>query len=246
MRFTKIVCTMGPSSKTAEHIRALGDAGMNVARINFSHGSHEEHGKVISFIRAYNDTRRKVGQTCIAIILDTKGAEIRTGDVEQPILITKGDEVVFTSRLTDAPSGKKVIQVNYGGFGNDVRETDRILIDNGEITFDILRIDTNGVVNARAKQDGKIGSRRHINLPGADVDLPSLTEQDWKDIEYGITLDMDFVALSFIRNRDDIESVRTFLQKRKSKMEIIAKIETQQAVDNIVEIIHARSEERRV
>lgn len=239
MRFTKIVCTMGPSSKTAEQIEALGNAGMNVARINFSHGSHEEHGKIMGFIRQWNDRQRKNNKTCIGIMLDTKGAEIRTGDTEQPIVINKGDQVVFSSRLMNDEEKGTVIHVNYSGFGNDVRETDRILIDNGEIVFDIVRIEKNGDVVAKAKQDGKIGSRRHINLPGADVDLPSLTEQDWKDITYGIEQDVDFIALSFIRNSDDIEEVRQFLKKKGSKAEIVAKIETQQAVENIVEIIHA-------
>lgn len=210
---------------------------MNIARINFSHGSEEQHRTVVQEVRNLNRQRKNRGVPQIGLILDTKGAQIRTGDTEKPIEIAANEEIVFTS-VAKGKSGK-VIQVNYDGFANDVRETDRILIDNGEIIFDIVRIEKNGDVLARARDAGKIGSRRHVNLPGADVDLPSITDQDWRDITFGIEHDMDFLALSFIRTKDDIEAVRNFLKKHKSSMEIIAKIETKQAVANIREIISA-------
>ena len=238
MRLTKIICTLGPSSHSDEGIDALARAGMNIARLNFSHGDRKQHLQVMERIRAWNEKHGRGLGICIGTILDTKGAEIRTGDTDHPIEILKGEEVIFSPE-TNERSAKKTIFVNYSGFANDVRETDRILIDNGEIAFDIVRTEKNGDVVAKARGAGKIGSRRHINLPGADVDLPSITEQDWKDIEFGIEENMDFVALSFIRNRDDVEIVREFIKKKKGSMEIIAKIETEQAVENIAEIVHA-------
>ncbi len=237
MRRTNIICTLGPSSSKPEEIQRLAEGGMSIARINFSHGSEEQHRTVVAAVQELNAKRKKTGIPPIGLILDTKGAEIRTGDTEKPIEIAAKEEIVFTS-VAKSKSGK-VIQVNYDGFAKDVRETDRILIDNGEIIFDIVRIEKNGDVLARAREGGKIGSRRHVNLPGADVDLPSITVEDWKDIQFGIEHDMDFLALSFIRNRDDVESVRAFLKSHKSTMEIIAKIETKQAVLNIQEIINA-------
>ncbi|MEK7590791.1 MAG: pyruvate kinase [Patescibacteria group bacterium] len=239
MRFTKIICTLGPSSSDTPVMEALLHAGMNVARINMSHGSPEKHRAAIQAIHAWNERRVRTKQTACAIMIDTKGGEIRTGDTDNPIPVAKDEEVIFSSALTSSSANKKTITVNYSGFGNDVRETDRILLDNGEIMFDIVRIHPNGDVVARARQDGKIGSRRHINLPGANVDLPSITDQDWKDIAFGMERNVDFVALSFIRNRDDIEAVRSFIAEKKGHTEIVAKIETKQSVENIVEIIHA-------
>ena len=238
MRLTKIICTLGPSSNTDEGIDALAHAGMNIARINFSHGTREEHLAVLQRIQTWNRTQDPASGRCIGTILDTKGAQIRTGDTDHPIEILKGEEVMFSPEA-HGPSSKKTIFVNYSGFANDVRETDRILIDNGDIVFDIVRIEKSGDVLAKARGAGRIGSRRHINLPGADVDLPSVTDQDWNDIAFGIEHNMDFVALSFIRSRDDIETARAFIQKKKGSMEIIAKIETKQAVENIAEIVHA-------
>ncbi|MBI3331928.1 pyruvate kinase [Candidatus Peregrinibacteria bacterium] len=238
MRLTKIVCTLGPASQSLEAIAALAEGGMNVARINLSHGGREQHKDFIAKVRRVSADRKKRGLPAVGIMLDTKGAEIRTGDTDHPFEIKKGQEVVFSPDT--GPHGKRTtIAVNYSGFGKDVRETDRILIDNGELIFDILSIEKNGDVIAKARQSGTIGSRRHINLPGADIDLPSLTEQDWKDLEFGVEEHADFVALSFIRTGDDIADVRTLLRKKKSGMQIVAKIETKQAVDHIEEIIRA-------
>lgn len=238
MRFTKILCTLGPATHTRAAIEALAEGGMNVARINLSHGSEDEHRSVIHLIQEISRNRKKNGKPEIAILLDTKGAEIRTGDTDKPVAIKKGQEVIFSSH-PNPDADKTVIAVNYGGFANDVRETDRILIDNGEIIFDILSIEKNGDVRAKARGDGTIGSRRHVNLPGADIDLPSVTERDWEDIAFAAEEQVDFLALSFMRTGEDVTSVRNFLQKKNSPIQIIAKIETKQAVENIQEIIHA-------
>jgi len=235
-RLTKIVCTLGPSSKTPEQIETLARAGMNVARINLSHGTREEHAQAIRIIQDLN-----AKGFCIASMLDTRGAEIRTGVVIQPLPIKVDQEVIFSSdpQFVD-PKGRTVIEVNYDSFASDVRETNTILIDNGAISFDIVSTQKDGSVVAKAKDAGSVGSRRHINLPGADIDLPSLTPKDWDDIAFGAEQGVDLVALSFIRNAEEIKEVRALLTKKKSDMQIITKIETKKAVDeNLSEIIAA-------
>lgn len=236
LRRTKIVCTIGPSSWELPVLSALADEGMNIARLNFSHGSRKDHQGIINSIRSYNDSH----DLQVGIMLDTKGAEIRTGDVQDPIHVSEGDEVVFTSTASDEHAhGRKLIEVSYDGFAMDVAETDTILIDNGELAFDIVSIESDGSVIAKARQAGSIGTRRHINLPGADIDLPSITESDWEDLRFGAEQNLDFLALSFIRNAEEVHAVRALLSELGSSSKIISKIETQKGVDNIKEIIDA-------
>lgn len=207
---------------------------MNVARINLSHGSRDDHAKAIGVIRKLNEAGY-----CVASLLDTRGAEIRTGVVIQPVAIEVGQEIVFSSNPQyEDTAGRTVIEVNYDGFANDVRETDAIIIDNGAISFKIVTIAPDGTVVAKSQDAGLIGSRRHINLPGAYIDLPSLTKKDWDDIAFGAEQGVDYVALSFIRDAEEISEVRSFLKKKKSDMQIITKIETQRAAeDNLTDII---------
>lgn len=236
LRQTKIVCTIGPASWDVPVLTELADTGMNIARLNFSHGARKGHQAIIDNINAYNASH----DLQIAIMLDTKGAEIRTGDVQDPIEVQKDDEVIFSSTAADEHSnGRKVIEVSYDGFALDVKEAETILIDNGEIAFDIVSIEDDGSVIARAKQKGVIGTRRHINLPGADIDLPSITESDWEDLRFGAEQNLDFLALSFIRNAEEVREVRAMLDEKQSTSKIISKIETQKGVDNIKEIIDA-------
>ncbi|TSC59036.1 MAG: pyruvate kinase [Candidatus Peregrinibacteria bacterium Greene0416_19] len=241
MRFTKIVCTLGPASKTREQIRQLHESGMNIARLNMSHGTLEGHRQTIGILREMNAASAAAHppRPCIGILMDLQGAEIRTHDVKEPQRITKGEEVVF-SFSEQADEKRQVVRVNHTAFVQDVRGTDRILIDNGELTFDIVSVDpATGIVIARAGQDGMIGSRRHVNLPGATIDLPSITGKDWKDIEFGIAEGVDFIGLSFIRQASDVRQVRDFVKKMQSHVSIISKIETRQAVEDIAAIIDA-------
>lgn len=232
MRLTKIVCTLGPSCNSPETISAVQQAGMNVARFNFSHGTHDDHRKNIALVK---DLNKKDG-VCVALLLDTKGPEIRTGDVAEKIEITKGQEVVFS--FVPKPDEKRtVIMVNYGEFGNDVKKAEIILLDNGTMSFNVVSVEKDGSVIATSNDDGKIGSRRHVNLPGADISLPSMTEKDWTDLRLGIELEMDFVAPSFIRTGGEVKEIADFLKKNNSTMRIISKIETRQAVTNIDAII---------
>jgi pyruvate kinase len=235
-RLTKIVCTLGPACSTKKQLLELVEKGMNVARINVSHGSREAHIETLAMIRELNE---KHG-CCVASLIDTRGAEIRTGDVQDPIEIAIGEEVIFApTTLKNLSPDKKIIHVGYDGFSSDVQETNQILIDNGAMSFDIVSANDDGSVLARALQEGSISSRRHINLPGADIDLPSITEKDWDDIAFAAEHDVDFVALSFIRNADEVKEVRTLIDKKKSNLQIITKVETQKAVKNISEIIDA-------
>ena len=234
MRSTKIVCTLGPATAAPTDILKLAKEGMAVARINFSHGDREQHRKTVRAIHAMN---KKHGMH-VATLLDTKGSEIRTGDVSEPIVVRKGDTVVFSSR--DLPKEQHaVIHINYDGFAHDVKKAESILLDNGEMVFVLKQIRKDGTVVAVAQDSGAIGSRRHVNLPGADIALPSITAFDWKDITLGIDEEMDYVALSFIRNAGEVKEVRRFLDKHKSPMRVIAKIETRQAVDDLDAIIEA-------
>lgn len=233
MRLTKIVCTLGPSTGNKEQVRDAVARGMSVARVNFSHGTEEQHNATLAMLRELIDGEKLP----FAILHDTKGCEIRTGDVAEPIAVKEGDVVVFSS--TPLPNEKRtVILVNYPDFAKDAKDTKTILLDNGETLFE--QIENDGVrVVARALDAGSIGSRRHVNLPGVDISLPSVTEQDWKDLALTASMGVDFVALSFVRRAAEIEEVRRFLAERKSPMGIIAKIETKLAVENIAEIIAA-------
>ena len=234
MRFTKIIATIGPVTGSIEKLEQLAKAGVNICRLNFSHGDYEVHGQTIENIKIVN----KKGYS-LAIMLDTKGPEVRTGDVDQAIIVKKGERVAFSSSKTAVQNKMKTITVDYSKFADDVQNARCILIDNGAIEFSVEKIEKNGVVIAKALDDGKISSRRHVNLPGANISLPSFTKKDWSDISFGIEKGVDFYATSFVRTGKDIRTLKQFLLKHKSAGEIIAKIETPQAVDNIDEIVDA-------
>lgn len=206
--------------------------GMDIARLNRSHGTIEGCREKINSIRNICKSNNK----CVALMIDTKGAEIRTGVIAHPVNVKEGEEIIFSSfEMHD--DKRSVIEVNYDRFYADVPETDRIIIDNGELILDIVKINKDGSVIARAQSNGSIGSRRHITLPGADIDLPSVTDQDWEDIAFAVEEEVDFLALSFVRTADDVNKVRGFIKEKGGSIQIIPKIETRQAVENISEII---------
>jgi pyruvate kinase len=239
-RLTKLICTLGPACNTPEKIESLARAGMNVARLNFSHGNWDGHRKVIQMLQDLNKKLAAEGKvpSCVGILLDTKGAEIRTSDVAEKIQITRGQTVVFSYK--PLPNEKRqVIIVDHKGFGRDAKDAERILLDNGEIIFEIVSIQKDGSVVAKAQEPGSIGSRRHVNLPGASLDMPSITEHDWETIKHGAEEDVDFLALSFIREGKEIEEVRKYLTKKGKKINLIAKIETREAAERMDEIIEA-------
>lgn len=232
MRRTKIICTIGPASRDPEVVRGLLERGMDVARLNMAHGTLADHRSSISIVR-------RAAEECgrdVAILVDVKGPEIRTGDVRAPIPIAEGDEVVFSPHLLHPGEQRTVITVNYEHFASDVAEASTILIDNGELEFSLLAITGKDVI-AKAKNSGTIGSRRHINLPGADIDLPSITSKDWGHIRFAIEQRANFIALSFVRSPDEVQELKTHLSRERSATQVIAKIETQQAINRLLAIV---------
>ena len=232
-RRTKIICTIGPATASYEMLEQLQHAGMNVVRLNMSHSDHESAAKIVGWVRTLN---RKVHYP-IAIMLDTQGPEIRTGDRTQPMVLNAGDVVTLTVR-GDVDVEHKSIQVNYADLVTSVDVGDRITIDNGLINFDVLEKD-GATLTCRVVDGGTLGSKRHVNLPGVRVNLPSITEKDLRDIHWGMENDVDFVALSFVRTASDIAELRKVLGARAHGIKIIAKIEDREGVANMDEIARA-------
>ncbi|MBU2214103.1 pyruvate kinase [Patescibacteria group bacterium] len=236
IRLTKIVCTIGPSCSSTAQIRSLINGGMNVARFNLSHGTHANHAQLIRKVRKISSR----SPTPCGVLLDTKGPEIRTGKRRTPLVVKKGDRVIFYPPSHTAPPKGKSVEVSYDAFHEDAGETDIILLDNGELSFDILSIDPQkGIVTARARENGSIGDCRHINLPGADIENQTMGERDFADIDFAMKEKVDFLALSFVHSAEDITRVRHYLRKHKSSIGLIAKIETRQALSHLAEIIAA-------
>ena len=233
MKKTKIVCTLGPAADTKEILRELILNGMNVARLNFSHGSHEEHAARIQRIK---EVRKELGIP-VAIMLDTKGPEIRTGDLsEGKVDLVAGEEVTLT---TDIISGdKKRFSVSYENLPSELSAGCRILIDDGLIQLEVEDI-KNKEMNCRILNGGTLGSKKSINLPGVCIELPALTEKDRSDIIFGIQQKVDYVAASFVRKAHDVLAIRKVLESNGGeRIDIISKIENQEGVENIDRILN--------
>lgn len=223
---TKIVCTLGPASWDASTIRALVDAGMNVARINLSHGTHAQLGEVITTARAI---AREAGRP-VAILADLQGPRIRIGALAATREVAPGSEVVFApeANATDAE-----IPVTYAELASDVKRGGRILVNDGLLEFEVLGI-AGDRVRARTVFGGPLASHKGMNLPGTDVSAPSLTAKDRDDIAFAIQYDVSYVALSFVRRPEDIRALRALIP---NTMLIVAKIEKDSAVNRIEEIL---------
>jgi pyruvate kinase len=232
-RRTKIICTIGPATASYRMLEQMQQAGMNVVRLNMSHADQASAAKIVGWIRTLN---RKV-QYPVAILLDTQGPEIRTGDVAQPMVLAAGDVVSLTVR-GEVDVEHRSIQVNYADLVTSVKVGDRITIDNGLINFDVLKKD-GPHLTCRVVDGGTLGSKRHVNLPGVRVNLPSITDKDVKDIQWGMANDVDFIALSFVRSAADIAQLRTLLGPKAHNIKIIAKIEDREGVTNLDEITRA-------
>jgi len=230
MKRTKIVATIGPKSESPEVLKKLSEAGVNVYRMNFSHGDHAEHG-------AKMDTIRKLGLPG-AIMLDTKGPEIRTGQVNGEIPVKVGDKLVLTiDKGVYEETGK--LSVNYKEFIDDVKVGTIIVIDSGIVKVEVKSIKGHDINCEVIMGSDKITSKRHINLMGQHVSLPTVTDADWDDIAFGVEKKVDLIALSFTRTAKDIEDVREFCAKRGHIPGIVAKIESVEAVENLEEIVQA-------
>ncbi|GIO42540.1 pyruvate kinase [Paenibacillus apis] len=232
MRKTKIVCTIGPSSESLENIKKLIMAGMNVARLNFSHGDYEEHGGRIKTIR---QASAELGKS-IAILLDTKGPEIRTGKLkEEPIELEQDELITLTTE--EILGDKDRISITYSDLPNDVEVGSTILIDDGLIGLTVLDIQGTEI-KCRIVNGGTIKSKKGVNVPGVNISLPGITEKDANDIKFGIEQGVDFIAASFVRKASDVLEIRELLEKNNAThIHIISKIENQQGVDNLDEIL---------
>lgn len=228
---TKIVCTIGPATESVEKLTELVEAGMNVMRLNFSHGDFNEHQNRVTNIR---EVMKKTGKT-VAILQDLGGPKIRTGEFKNaPVTINAGQKFVFTTEQIMGDENK--VSINYPLLPKEVKVGGMILVDDGKKRFEITAI-KGKEVHTKCIVGGVCKNRRAVNLPGAYLSVSSITEKDRKDLEFGIKNKVDFVALSFVRRPEDIAELRGLLDKAKSKAAIIAKIETPEALENIDEII---------
>src|SRR5205809_7944813 len=233
MRRTKIICTLGPATEKTDVLRQLIQRGADVLRLNMSHATLEWAREIVPRIRRLAQTAGRP----VAILMDTQGPAIRTGDLKTELHLKPGDILEFTVRGAKSKEAYSV-DVNYDGLINDINEGDTVLVDNGVIHLLVLEKRENRI-RCKVITPGTLGSRRHINLPGVRVNLPPLTQKDLGDIALGMEMKVDFIALSFVRQRSDLEELRKLLAQKKSKAQVMAKIEDQSAVRLIHEIIAA-------
>jgi pyruvate kinase len=232
---TKIVCTIGPASESEEVLKQLMLNGLNVARLNFSHGTHEEHKKRIDTIKKL----REELDLPIAIMLDTKGPEIRIKTFKSgEVTLQTGD--IFTLTTREVEGDETIVSVSYEGLPKDVSKGTRILIDDGLVELEVIEIVNGTDIRCTVLNGGTIKDRKGVNVPNVPINLPAVTEKDIEDIKFGIENDVDFIAASFIRKAEDVLQIRKILEENGGEdIEIISKIENQQGVDNIDEIIEA-------
>jgi pyruvate kinase len=236
-RRTKIVFTLGPATESEAMLEKLIISGVDVARLNMAHAKHDWTRMVIRRIRAVS---QRVGRE-IAIMMDIKGPEIRTGDLEAPIELKEGEIFDFTVKPGgDRENAEEVrsVNVNYKDLINDIHVGDIVLVDSGMMRFEVLE-KQDAHIRCKVLTPGQLSSRRHINLPGVKINLPSFTEKDRADTLVGLAEGIDYVALSFVREASDIEALREFLRGQGSRAKIIAKIEDQSGINNLDEIIEA-------
>ncbi|NLO21820.1 MAG: pyruvate kinase [Syntrophomonadaceae bacterium] len=231
MRKTKIICTIGPASEEIGVLTRLIENGMNVARINFSHGRHEEHQKRIENIRQ----AASITGTPIAIMLDTKGPEIRTGTLAQgKIILQGGQDFILTNR--EVPGDEKAVQITYKALPQEVEPGDSILLADGLINLQVKECSETDI-RCQVINGGELGERKGVNVPGVRIQLPFLSEKDRLDIGFGIEQQVDIIAASFVRKAEDILEIRRILEENNADPFIIAKIESQEGVDNLEDII---------
>lgn len=231
IRKTKIVCTIGPSCESEELLGQMMERGMNVARLNFSHGTHAEHLEKTERIKKL----RREKNIPVALLLDTKGPEIRTGDFPEPAVLHEGAQVII--RHEDVPGSAEAFSVSYKDLHNDLYPGSQILIDDGLVALTVERIQDRDLL-CRVLNGGTVSSRKSINLPETVIHLPALTAQDELDIAFAVENDFDFIAASFIRKASDVMEIKRLLAKLGgSNIAVIAKIENREGVSNFEEIL---------
>ncbi len=233
MRRAKIVCTLGPAVDTPEKVRQLIEAGMNMARLNLSHGSYEEHQARLDMVR----TAAREQSQAVAILVDLQGPKIRLGRFAAgPHELMRGD--IFTITTDEVEGTKERVGTTYKGLPGDCKAGDRILIDDGKVTVEVVEVKNNDVIT-KVIEPGVVSNNKGINLPGIAVSVPALSEKDIEDLRWGLSAGADFIALSFVRNAEDITGVHMVMDEMGIRVPIIAKIEKPQAVENLESIIDA-------
>lgn len=235
-RHTKIIFTIGPATNNVETLSELLRKGVDICRLNMAHADHEWTRQAIANVR---EACEQVGRK-IALMMDVKGPEIRTGPLDEPFELKEGEpfDLFLVPETEPVRTGIRGVRINYPSLKDDVTEGDTILVDSG-----LLRMEVDAVMEDRirctVRIGGALGSRRHINLPGVHVNLPALTQKDRMDVETGIQFGVDFFALSFVRSPDDLDILRRFIEERGSKAHVIAKIEDASAISNLDDIVRA-------
>ena len=231
MRRTKIIATLGPATESIEMIGKLIDAGMNLARLNMSHAPHDWVRRVVKDIREAARAR----EMPVGIIMDTQGPAIRTGDLPAALDLQPGQKFTLTVR-GERSEEERSVDVNYENFVNDISVGDVVMFDNGQIHMKVLAKHANKV-ECEVLTPGKLGSRRHINLPGVKVSLPALTAKDLADVQVGLEAGVDFIALSFVREARDVQQLKAIIESSPYRALVVAKIEDQQAIQNLEAIV---------
>jgi pyruvate kinase len=233
MRRAKIVATLGPATSSLEAIRSLVSAGMDVARLNLSHGDHSDHASAYAAVRqASDESGRGVG-----ILVDLQGPKIRLGRFASgPVLLEQGDEFIVTTE--DVPGDKHMVSTTYKGLPGDVTTGDAVLVDDGRIALEVVRVDGPRVVT-RVVEGGRVSDNKGFNLPGVAVSVPAMSEKDVEDLRWALRIGADMIALSFVRNAADIADVHAIMDEEGVRLPVLAKVEKPQAVDNLEEIVEA-------
>lgn len=233
MRRAKIVCTIGPATESLENVQALVDAGMDVARLNRSHGDHKVHEEVYRNVR----TAAEASGRAVAVLVDLQGPKIRLGRfINGEEVLAEGD--VFTITTDDIEGTKEICSTTYKGLPGDARVGDRLLIDDGRVAVRVTAVEGNNVVT-RVEVAGTVSNNKGINLPGVAVSVPALSEKDEDDLRWALKIGADMIALSFVRNASDMEDVKKIMREEGRTVPVIAKVEKPQAVDNLAEIVDA-------
>ena len=231
MRKTKIICTIGPASESEENLRKLMKAGMNVARFNFSHGSHEEHKAKFARVLKVSG---ELGVS-VATLLDTKGPEIRLRDFAAgKVELKAGQEFILTTE--EILGDETRASITYKNLKEDVKEGSRVLIDDGKIEMEVKKIEGEESV-CKVLNGGMVSNHKGINVPGVDLTMPYISDVDRADIMFGVQMGFDFIAASFVRNKEDVLAIREILDENKSPIKIISKIESLQGIQNLEEIL---------
>jgi pyruvate kinase len=232
-RRAKIVCTLGPATSSLEQVTALVEAGMDVARLNFSHGAHDDHATAYSVVRQASD---RTGHA-VAILADLQGPKIRLGTfTEGPVFWETGTRVCIT--VTDVEGTATRVSTTYKGLANDVRVGDRLLVDDGKLALSVVEV--NGPdVWCLVTEGGPVSNNKGLSLPGVAVSVPALSDKDEEDLRFALHMSVDFVALSFVRSPADVELVREIMRQEDIEVPVIAKLEKPEAIDNLEAIVEA-------